>query len=873
MIEGTHMADRATALSVLMPKAEEPASDYIVLEPEKNDGPDVIEEEDGSLTYTLGEDGEPEPSADDSDEFYANLAEALPQIVTDRIVQDLLRLIDEDKKAREPRDKQYEDGIKRTGLSKDAPGGAEFEGASKVAHPMLTQACIDFEARVIKEMWPPNGPVVRPKILGEASHDKTQKADRKTAYMNYQLTTIIQEGRSVMESTLSQVPLGGAQYVKLWQDPHRRRPCMQFIPIDKTILPANAASWASSHRRTFADNVTNVEFTMRINAGLYRRAANLSPPSSLPDTTKAQAASQKVEGLEVTTSGMNQDAEREIYETMSYLEVTEDMVDYLNDIEEAGELYPYLITIDVQNRTMLAMYRDWEPEDEAREPIDHLFEFPCIPWRGAQAIGIAHVIGGLTASATGALRALLDSAFIANLQGGIFLKGSGKSGGDLKPKPGEWTEMDAGLEAQDIRQRFLPYSTKEPSAVLFQLLGFLVDAGTGAVRTSMDQEAIDTNANTPVGTQLSRVEEGLAVFSAIHGRIHAAFDRLLAGLHRLNRMYLPEAVNLTIDGKEVFIKRSDFEGPPDVQPVSEPTIVSNQQRMAQILAVEQSAVALAALPQYANLFDMRAIQKRKFKIWNISDPEELLPEPPKPVELNAINENLAMALAKPVTVFPEQDHLAHLQAHLDFGQSPALGANPIIATKFLPTFLQHCSEHMLYFYVQQIHGVVSQAAGVDAAELFSKDPDIKQDLDKVLAMASSRVVTLTDQTFSKAIGVIQKSMETLKSLMPPAPVDPGTAAVQAAAAETKRRTTDDARKAAIESAKMGLTDKQAAAKNVVAMHKIETDAQKAERATQAKLAESVMDNQTARDIEAARLAAGDGGHGGGHMTDGDSISE
>ena len=799
----------------------------------------------GELIVYLGE-AEETPDVENGD-FYANLAEVLPEWVMSRIASELLLKIEQDKESRKKRIDQYEEGIRRTGLGKDAPGGAQFEGASRAVHPGMTEACIDYQSRIMKELWPVSGPA-KAKINGVVTKEKTERAKRKVEFMNYQLTQEMKEARTVTEKTLSQVPLGGSQFIKLWQDHRLKRPRMSFVAIDKIYLPASADSYHSANRRTYGDTLTAVEIQQRVDSGMYRDC-DLGKTSMSPDKDKAQKAAAKVEGKDETPP-LNVDDEREIYETMTLLEVSDDMADVLSH-ENPGELYPYLITIDVQTKEVMGFYRDWEQEDDAREPIEHLFEFPFITWDGAYAIGLPHIAGSLSGAATGALRALLDSAHIANTQGGLILKGSGTGGQTKTAQFGEYVEVDGGLETDDIRKKVMAFETKQPSPVLFQLLGFLVEAQKSVVRTSMDESAIDTNANTPVGTQLSRVEEGLVVFSAIHGRAHAAFDRLLAGLHRLNRLYLPETIRVDAAGKEIFVRRKDFEGPPDVQPVSDPTIYSDQQRMAQINAIQQRSMMVP------NLYVARKVEERFLQLMKVAEYEELLTAQPVPTEMNAINENLAMALGRPVVAFPEQEHLAHLQAHLDFANSPVLGANPIIAPKFLPSFVQHCAEHILYHYVKTTTDLVKHAAGMEASELMSSDPDVKEAFDRLLAMASQKVVPTMVTDFQQAMPVLMAAMQKLQSMAPKPPMDPAQAALQAAGEETQRKTAADQAQA-----------QNNAQRNAAMFQRNQIQADDAAMSSHTSLQKTAMETESARDIAGMKIESG---HSTG-LTDGASLS-
>lgn len=806
----------------------------------------VTEAEDGGAYVDFP--GHEQESTPPNEGFYTNLAEVIPETIQQRVVSDLLRKIEADKEARTKRDEQYAEGVKRTGLGKDAPGGAEFEGASRAVHPMMTEACIDYESRIIKELWPPSGPV-KPLIVGATTQEKTDKAKRVTEHLNYQITRQIKEARSVLEETLTQVPLGGSQFIRQWWDHRLKRPRWEFVPVDKVYLPYGAASAASAHRITYADTISAVEFKQRVDQGMYRDVGTL-PTATQPELSKTEQATQKVDGVD--DPAVNLDGDREVYETMVVMEVTDDIVDLLEGDEVAGELYPFLVHIDVSTRTMLGFYRSWEDGDEAREPIEHLFEFPFLPWRGAYAIGFPQIIGGLSAAATGALRALLDSAHINNAAGGFILKGSGAGGQTRRPSIGEFAEIDGGLETDDIRKRVMPFAMNQPSPVLFQLLGFVVDAAKGVVRTSLDETPTDGGAAVPVGTQMSRVEEGLVVFSAIHGRAHAAFNRLLTGLHRLNRLYLPNYLKVDADGTELMVRRADYEGPCDVQAVSDPTIYSDQQRWAQLGYIQSRMQINPAL------WKAREVELAGLKLIKWPNPEAILADQPQPHELNQVNENLAMALGQPVQVFPEQDHLAHLHALFEFMQSPMLGMNPLIAPVFLPRALKHAAEHIVYLYVKTTVTTVGKAAGVDAAQLMSNDTTVKALFDTLLATASKPVVAEVQQSLSPYNQVMQQAMALVKQLTPPPPLDPSAAALQVAQAETQRKAAADAAGHALDTTKVQ-TDAQLEQQRIgVDAARTQATIDAATINANARLAESQQDNQTALDISEAKIASGEG---------------
>ena len=710
--------------------------------------PTVEDTEDGGAIVTLDEDA---PKTDDA--FFANLAESLPEAELSKIANDLVDKIEKDQKAREQRVKQYEEGIQRTGLGNDAPGGAQFNGASKAVHPIITEACIDFSARIMKEMMPFDGPV-KDKVIGETTDEKVQKAKRKTRFMNWQITEQMPEFRSEFEQMETQVPLGGSQYFSLYFDKKLKRPVPEFVAIDDVLLPFATANFYSSHRKTRMLHLTDMEYENRIHAGIYRDL-DLIPESQMPEQTPAAQATDKVEGR--TADEENIDGLRDIYECYTFLELDDD-----------GETLPYLVIIDKASERILGVYRNYDPEDETKSAIDHMFEFDFIRWRGAYGIGIPHIAGGLAGAITGAMRALLDSALINNMPTLLKMKGSSRGGETVSLQPTEVMEIDGQLSPdQDIRKTMMPIPFNPPSPVLFQLLGFLTEAAKGVVRTSLDNEAMDTNQNTPVGTQLSRVEQGLVVFGGIFMRQYTSMNRVLKRLHEINRDYLPE-MRLPDLEDEMMVDPQDFQGVMDVVPVANPTIYSEQQRLAQFTALQQRA---AMLPQ---LYKLPEIERSFVKdVLKIPNGDKFLNIPPEPERRTASAENVAMMVGnEELEVYPDQDDLAHIQAHVQFFQSPVLGGNPIAAMKALPTLLPHLLKHQAALYtkgVEQMKPIISmqlqQAHAAAGGNMPVPTPD------QIEALASLHV----EQTLGKnpiiqmAQPVMAQMGQALQSMQPQDP--------------------------------------------------------------------------------------------------------
>jgi hypothetical protein len=820
---------------------------------------DVEDTEDGGAIVRLDD----EEAVERSDDFLANLADELPEHELNALATSLVELITRDKEARKKRDEQYEEGLRRTGLGEDAPGGAQFQGASRVVHPMMVTATVDFAARAMKELFPPAGPA-KSFIPGEVTPEKEDKSKRKTDMMNWQLTVQCTEARAEIEQMLTQVPLGGAQYLKLSWDDTRNRPGFLFVAIDDMLLPYAATSFYTAQRKTHVQYITQVDYEQRVKAGMYRDV-DLSAPSMEPEPSIVQKANDKIEGRSDTS--YNEDGLRTVYETHALLRID-------GDSAAEGELAPYIVTIDKTSNKVLAIYRNWDELDESREELVWFVEFPFVPWRGAYPIGLPHMIGGLSAAATGALRALLDSAHINNAPTMLKLKGGSRGGQSLNIQPTQVEEIEGGLNIDDIRKIAMPLPFNPPSAVLYQLLGFLVDAGQGVVRTTLDDIA-DNNPNAPVGTTLAKLEQGMVVFSAIHARLHDAMARMLKVLHRLNGMYLDDA-DTEAEVGEKLATRADFDGPMDVVPVSDPNIFSEAQRFAQVQAVAQRATAM---PQ---LYNLRKVEERILETLKIPAPEGLLNPPVEPEELNAVAENVAAVMGKAVTAFPEQDHIAHLKTHLAFMKSPAFGMSPLIAPTFLPVILQHLKEHIAMWYASSVLDVTSEAAGVDISEDAKNtkgDPEARRALDRALAEAASFVIEKGDEVFAQMPAVIQQAQQMAQQFAPPQPMDPAQASVQATQMQAQVQQAKMQQDAALAQAKLQADGQKAAQSAQVQQAKLQQDAQlqaarmQQEQALQqqremaedqrtaaelnARMQMNTEDNRTALELAAAEIASGE----------------
>jgi hypothetical protein len=794
------------------PESQEEQEEYDL----PDDDSELEELPDGSVVVKMDTEGPMEDG-----EFYQNLAEVIDPFELDSIALRYIGLIEKDKKAREERDKQYEEGLKRTGLGKDAPGGATFSGASKVVHPVMAEACVDFASRAIKEMFPPDGPV-KTKILGQVDEEKTARAERKRDYMNWQLTEQIEEFRDEQEQLLTQLPLGGSQYMKLWYDEQKKRPCAEFLPIDRVIVPFSATNFYTAQRATEVHVITEWEFKRRIRTGLYRDVEVIRATMQ-PDQTAAEKANDKIEGRKYQD---NEDGERTVYHVYCHLELEEDG-------ESKGEMAPYIMMIDELENECVGLYRNWEDGDETMTKLDWVVEFKFIPWRGAYAIGLPHLIGGLSAALTGGIRALLDSAHINNAATMLKLKGAKISGQSQQVDVTQIVEVEGAPGVDDIRKIAMPMPFNPPSPVLFQLVGYLDKAARGVVTTA-EEKIADVNANTPVGTTQALIEQGAAVFSAIHARLHDSQARVLKILGRLNRWYLDDQRKGEVV-QDLEIESEDFRRTTDVVPVSDPHIFSETQRMAQMQAV------LTRADKAPDLYNRQAVEQRLLKQLKIPGINELLKDTPAPEERTPADENVAMALGQNAFAYIHQDHLAHIQSHLDFALNPIYGSNPIMASFSLPRSLEHIKQHMVMWYLNRMNGYVTKARGDKVlTEEEYENKQLTAEIDKVFALASQHVKLDSEKAFSQIVPLVQKLMESMQQLSPKPQLPPEAMVLrETSMAETERRAKKDAGELQLKA------------------QQLQQDATEFDRKEQMDIALNSVDNLTKERIETARLTQKD----------------
>lgn len=725
---------------------------------ENDDALNVTELEDGSAIIDMTALGveTSESSFDD------NLAESIEKRDRFQIAAGLIELVEKDKEARKRRQEQYEEGIRRSGLGDDAPGGAQFNGASRVVHPVLAEACVDFESRAIKELMPAGGPV-RTSIVSEENDQKLEIAALKRDVLNLQLTKLIPEYRDELESLLSQLPMGGSQYMKIWHDGKRKR--VEFVPIDHIFLPFQITNFYSSPRVTHQQFVTRQEFEARIKQGLYIDVQAIDIPTIGDlDRSIVDIANDKVEGKD-DSDAYNEDGLREIYEI--YLD--SDFSEY--DPVSNDQVAPYVAHIDVHTSELLGLYRNWEEEDPDLNKLDWIVDWGFIPWRGAYKLGLPHLIGSLSGAATGALRALLDSAHASNAPTLLKLKAGRLVGSNTEVAVTQVQEIEGPTGIDDIRRLVAPIPFAGPSPVLFELLGFIVNAAKGVVATA-EEKIADASNSMPVGTSLALIEQGSKVFAAIHMRLHASQAKVLEILCRLNSKYPDGEKWESALGKPV--DPSIFSNTDDIAPVSDPNIFSEAQRFAQMQAVMQ-LMSDPTIP-----YNRIEGHRRMLKLLNVPEADKLLPDQPKPKRTEPVPENMLAVGGIPVKAFPDQDHLAHMEIHLRFILSPFFGAGPGYSGQQLAPLLAHCGEHLTMYYPKAV--AQGQAMAISTGNLLpGENPE------SIQAVGAAAVDAVAQRTLTELLKMLAQAQQLVQSKTPPPPMDPtAQATIQVAQMEDAR---------------------------------------------------------------------------------------
>ena len=665
------------------------------------------------LEVTLG----PDDDEEGDDEFVQNLAEIIDAGKLSSLASELLNDIENDLASRRDWEKAYTEGLKLLGLNYETRS-EPWENACGVTHPMITEAVVRFQSETITETFPAQGPV-QAKIIGKETPEKVDAAARVRSEMNYQLTERMVEFRPEHEKMLWSLPATGSAFKKVYYDPSLGRPTSRFVPAEDVILPYGASDIMSCPRVTHRMRRTKNDIIKLQRAWFY-----LDIP--LPDPSKKTDEVQKAKDTETGFSDIGDDRYT-VYEVHVDLDI-----DGLDDSD--GVAVPYVVTL-LDDGTVLAVRRNWEPDDEYRRKRDHFVHYQYIPGFGAYGFGLFHLIGGFAQSATSLMRQLVDAGTLANLPGGLKSRGLRIKGDDTPISPGEFRDVDVG--SGTIRDNILPLPYKEPSATLFNLLTAIVEEGRRFAATA-DMKVSDMSAQAPVGTTLALLERQLKVMTAVQARVHYALKQELKLIAAIIRDYTDDEYAYEPDTGTPRAKRSDFKQV-DIIPVSDPNAATLSQRVVQYQAVIQLA---QSAPQ---IYDLPQLHRGMLDTLGIKNAEKLVPLPEDQKPVDPVTENMNALRMKPLKAFAYQDHEAHIQVHMAAAQDPLMaqmiGQNPN-ASQIQASLMAHVAEHVAYAYRRRIEQQLGVALPPEGEPL---PLQVELALSGMMAQAANQVLQRSQQ--------------------------------------------------------------------------------------------------------------------------------
>jgi hypothetical protein len=588
----------------------------------------------------------------------ANLAEVLDDSVLGELSSDLQSKVREDLESREDWEEAIAKGLGLLGINYE-DRSAPFLGASGVTHPLLSEAVTQFQAQAYKEMLPSDGPI-KTKILGTPTKETEDQARRVQDFMNYQITEIMEEYDPDTDQMLFYLPLTGSTFKKVYFDETKQRAVSKFVPAEDMLVPYSASDLRTAERVTHVVRMTYNDIRKLQVAGVYRDV-EISETDDSEDEGAIQGRADELLGLRPNYS----DDSYTLYECHVDLDL-EGFEDTDMEGNPSGIMLPYIVTIDQSSGKVLSISRNFREEDTLKRKRQHFVHFKFLPGFGFYGFGLLHTIGGLSRAATSILRQLIDAGTLSNLPAGFKARGVRIRNDDEPLNPGEFRDID--VPGGDLKNSIIPLPYKEPSATLAQLLGVVVDSGKSFAQVA-DAKIADMNSQAPVGTTVALIEQGSKIISAIHKRLHYAQKqefRMLGEIFSENPVPYPYFVG----NVPPETMQKDFDGRIDILPVSDPNIFSMAQRLS--LAQTQLQMAQAA-PELHNL---REAYRRMYDALNIKNIDAILPEPQEPQPVDPATENGNALKGMPVQAFPQQDHEAHVRAHIPFLANPASQANP-----------------------------------------------------------------------------------------------------------------------------------------------------------------------------------------------------
>ena len=653
-----------------------PSEEELQVEFEQETGPqdvkgpvDVQENEDGSVDIDF------DPSKvnlQGGENHFSNLAEYLPDSVLDPLGAELADNYTDYKSSRKEWEKTYTQGLELLGFNY-GDRTEPFKGASGATHPVLAEAVTQFQAQAYKELLPAEGPV-RTQIIGLSTPDKEAQAQRVKEFMNYQLMSQMPEYEAEFDQMLFYLPLAGSAFKKVYYDEIMQRAVSKFVPAEDIVVPYTATSLDDCESIIHKVRMTENDLRKQQVGGFYKDIEVDPAYLSETDSEKAQRE------LEGTTKGRDQ----KIF-TLLECHVNIDLEgfeDLGEDETPTGIKLPYIVTLEEGTRKILSIRRNFAAEDMMKDKINYFVHFKFLPGLGFYGFGLTHMIGGLSRTATAALRQLLDAGTLSNLPAGFKMRGIKMRDEAQSIQPGEFRDVDA--PGGNLKDAFMTLPFKEPSATLLQLMGVVVDAGQRFASIA-DMQVGDGNQQAAVGTTVALLERGSRVMSAIHKRLYAAMKKEFTILGRVFKTYLPPEYPYDVVGGQKQIKQMDFDDRVDILPVADPNIFSQTQR----ISMAQTELQLAT--SNPELHNQYAIYRNMYEALGVKNIDTILKKPEQPTPKDPALEHIDALGAKPFQAYPGQDHRAHITSHLNFMATNMVRNAPMVSASIQKNCLEHIS--------------------------------------------------------------------------------------------------------------------------------------------------------------------------------------
>ena len=664
---------------------------------------EITENEDGSVDI----DYDPSlASVEGAENHYANLAEHLPDNVLGPLGSNLYQQYQDYKTSRKDWEQSYKEGLDLLGFKYDNRT-EPFQGASGATHPVLAEAVTQFQALAYKELLPAEGPV-RTQILGLSTPEKEQQSQRVKDFMNYQIMDQMKDYEPDFDQMLFYLPLAGSSFKKVYYDEVDQQAVSKFVPADDLIVPYSATSLDDAESIIHVVKISENDLRKQQVAGFYRDI------ELKPSTTTESEVQQKERELE----GQTKNREEDIFNILEFhtnldLEGFEDVGE---DGEPTGIKLPYVVTLEENSREVLSIKRNYEVNDVKRKKIQYFVHFKFLPGLGFYGFGLIHMIGGLSRTATTALRQLIDAGTLSNLPAGFKQRGIRIRDDAQSIQPGEFRDVDA--PGGNIRDAFMMLPFKEPSQTLLALMGVVVQAGQRFASIA-DLQVGEGNQQAAVGTTVALLERGSRTMSAIHKRIYAALKQEFKLLARVFKLYLPQEYPYDVVGGQKMIKQADFDDRVDILPVADPNIFSQTQR----ISIAQTELQLAASnPAIHNQYE---VYRQMYEALGVKDIDKILirPQPPQPKD--PALEHIDALAGQPFQAFPGQDHRAHITAHLNFMATNMARNAPIV----MAALEKNCFEHISLMAQEQVEmefkNEMQQVAAIQQNPQAMQDPNIQ----------------------------------------------------------------------------------------------------------------------------------------------------